>query len=277
MGNSARVSTAPDLLGDLDDGRRAALAARLEEAGAVLGAVRYGAVLQVGAGRAVLNPDSPLVSGGHAWGLDGSPDAVEAALLALPRVFADAGKRRVVVSASPSSAPELELLAEESGYEAAEETATLVLTRAALLVEGEPGRTTRPLPEEREHEAGPLLADVHGWSAAVERRVHTVLGHRFDDPRHLTMAAFEGEELVGLATGFLAGGAGQVVDVAVRAGRRRRGTGSALCSAVAAALVTRGAELVWLTVEAGGTAERLWGRLGFEAAYDAVQYVLPLE
>lgn len=277
MGNSARMSTAPGLLDDLDDGRRAALAARLEEAGATLGAVRYGALLQVGAARVVLNPDSPLLSGGHAWGLDAAPAAVEATLHALPRFFADAGKRGVVVSVSPSSAPEVELLAEESGYQAAEETSTLVLTRPALLVEGEPGRTTRPLAEDREHEAVPLLADVHGWSAPVERRVHTVLGHRLDDPRHLTVAALEGDELVGLATGFLSGGAGQVVGVAVRAGRRRRGTGSALCSAVAAALLLRGADIVWLAVEAGGTVERLWGRLGFEPAYDAVQYVLPLQ
>ena len=262
---------------DLDDAGRADLARSLEDAASALGAVRYGSRLRIGAASVVLNPDSPLVSGALATGIEGTPAAVEAALRTLPAVFGEAGLGRVVLSASPSCAPELELLAEETGYEAVEETTTLVLARPALLVQGEPGRTTRPLVEEREHLAVPLLADVHGWSARTERRMTTVLGHRLDDPRHLTMTAWEDDELVGLATGFSTGGLGQVVDVAVRAGSRRRGTGSALCSAVAAALLSRGAELVWMQVEAGGTVERLWGRRGFEPAWDAVQYVLPLE
>jgi hypothetical protein len=46
---------------------------------------------------------------------------------------------------------------------------------------------------------------------------------------------------------------------------------------VAAVLLGRGAEQVWLQVEAGGTVERACARLGFVPAYDAVTYVLPLE
>ena len=265
----------PDL--DLDDARRGDLARRVEDAAATLGALRYGSRLRIGAASVVLNPDSPLVSGAVATGLDGSPAAVETALRALPALFGEAGLRRVVLSASPSSAPELELLAEESGYEAVEETTTMLLTRPALLTEGEPGRSTLPLPEPEEHLAAPLVAEAHGWSSPVERRLQRLLGHRLDDPRHVTLAAHQSGELVGVATGFLHGGLGQVVDVSVRAGRRGRGTGRALAGGVAAVLLGGAAELVWLQVEAGGTVERSCASLGFAPAYDAVTYVLPLE
>jgi ribosomal protein S18 acetylase RimI-like enzyme len=110
----------------------------------------------------------------------------------------------------------------------------------------------------------------------VERRLRRLLGYRFDDARHLTFCAEEHGEVVGIATGFLHAGLGQVADVAVRPDARRRGTGSALCSAVATALLDRGAETVWLTTDAGGIVERSWSRLGFEPAYDAVGYVLGL-
>lgn len=270
-----QLSDDPDL--DLDDARRGELARRIEDAAATLGAVRYGSRLRVGAASVVLNPDSPLVSGCLAAGLDGSPAAVETALRTLPVVFAEAGLNRVVLSASPSSAPELELLAEESGYEAVEETTTMLLTRPARLVEGEPGRITLPLPEHEEPLVAPLVAEAHGWSLPVERRLQRLLGHRFDDPRHVTLAAYQSGELIGVATGFLHADLGQVVEVSVRTGRRGRGTGRALASGVAAVLLGRGAELVWLQVEAGGTVERACASLGFAPAYDAVTYVLPLE
>jgi len=265
----------PDL--DLDDDRRGELARRLEDAAATLGAVRYGSRLRVGAARVVLNPDSPLASGALATGLDGSPAAVETTLRTLPAVFGQAGLTRVVLSASPSSAPELDLLAEENGYEAVEETTTMLLTRPALLADGEPGRSTLPLPEPEEHLAAPLVAEAHGWSRPVERRLQRLLGHRFDDPRHVTLAAHRSGELVGVASGFLHGGVGQLVDVSVRTGHRSRGTGRALASGVTAVLLGRGAELVWLQVEAGGSVERACASLGFAPAYDAVTYVLPLE
>jgi GNAT superfamily N-acetyltransferase len=263
---------------DLDDDRRAALARVLESAEGALGAVRYGSRLRVGLADVVLNPDSPLASGGRATGLDGAPGSVEATLRLLPGVFADAGLPRVLVHASPSSAPELPLLAEELGYDAVEERTVLLLTLPHLLVEGEPGRSTVPLPERLEPDVAALVAEAHGWSRGVERRLHRVLGHRLDDPRHVAMAVVApGPELVGVATGFLSGEVGQVVDVVVRPGHRRRGAGSALASAVAAELLQRGAATVWGVTEAGGRTERLAAGLGFEPAYDAVTYVLALD
>jgi ribosomal protein S18 acetylase RimI-like enzyme len=261
---------------DLDDARQADLAGRLEAAHAALGCVRYGSLVRVGAARVVLNPDNPLRGGGLAFAVDGSPATADAALRALPGVFAEAGRDRVVLLASPSSAPELGLLAEEAGYQAVEETTTVLLTRPALLAEGEPGRITRPLRERHEPRLAPLLADVHAWPGAVERRLQVVLGHRLDDPRHVAVEAVDSDGLLGVATGFLVDGAGEVVDVAVRASSRRRGLGGALCSAVAATLLTRGADVVWASVEAGGTVERFFAALGFEPAYDAVSYVLAL-
>jgi GNAT superfamily N-acetyltransferase len=274
--------TAPEL--DLDDDRRAGLAGTLEAAQRTLAAVRYGSIFRIGVATVVLNPDDPLPSAGLASGLAGPPGRVEGTLHALPAVWAEAGLPEVRVSASPSSAPELELLAEESGYEAVEETTTMLLTRPARLAEGEPGRVTQVLRDADEHRVGPLLAEAHDWSEQVGRRLQVVMGHRLDDPRHLTMAAYQDGELGGIATGFLhaggrpghglGGGAiGQLVDIAVRPRFRSRGLGRALGSAVTAALLTRGAGLVWLSVDAGGRDERFCAGLGFESAYDAVTYI----
>jgi GNAT superfamily N-acetyltransferase len=272
----------PDL--DLDDDGRAALAATLEAAHRTLTAVRYGSVFQVGVATVVLNPDDPRPTAAVAAGLAGLPGRVETTLRLLPAVWAQAGLPAVLLTASPSSAPELELLAEENGYEAVEETTAMVLTRPARLAEGEPGRLTQVLRDDDEHRVAPLVAEAHDWSEALGRRLQVVTGHRLDDPRHLTMAAYEGGELAGIASGFLhvpvgrrgqAGGPlGQLAEVAVRRRARGRGLGSALASAVCAALLARGAELVWTSAEAGGRTERFLAALGFEPAYDAVTYRL---
>jgi GNAT superfamily N-acetyltransferase len=283
--------TAGDLELDLDDERRAGLAGALEAAQRTLTAVRYGSVFRIGVADVVLNPDDPLPSAGLATGLAGAPGRVEGTLHALPAVWAEAGLAEVRLSVSPSCASELELLAEESGYEAVEETTTMLLTRPARLAEGEPGRITQVLRDADEDRIGPFLAQAHDWSPQVGRRLQRLMGHRLDDPRHVTMAAYdltgEGVELAGVATGFLhvtgAGGRGaaralgQLVDVAVRPRSRRRGLGRALGSAVTAALLSRGADLVWLGVEAGGRDERFCAGLGFESAYDAVTYVRPVQ
>ncbi|MGZ6804810.1 MAG: hypothetical protein ACXVFU_17350, partial [Nocardioidaceae bacterium] len=146
---------------DLDDDRKAGLAATLEEAARVLAAVRYGSVFRLGPAHVVLNPDNPVATGSFASGLDGDLGMVERTLLALPLVWREAGRQQVVVVASPSSVPELELLAEECGYEAAEETTTMLLTDPRQLVDGEPGILVRPLPERDEGLVGPLLARAH--------------------------------------------------------------------------------------------------------------------
>ena len=255
---------------ELDDDRRHGLARTLEEAQRALCQVRYGAVFPFGPGHAVLNPDNPLAVGSFASGFSGDLGLVETSLLTLPAVWGEAGRRQVVVVASPSSVPELDLLAEECGYEAAEETTTLLLTDPRQLLEGEPGAVTRPLPEDDEGRVGALVAAAHDWSTATGARLQVVMGHRLDDPRHLAFGAWEGGELVGVATGFLFGAVGQLVEVSVARHSRRRRHGRALASAVAATLLQRGAELVWASVEAGGLTERFLGDLGFEPAYDAV-------
>lgn len=266
-----------DTLDDDDEDRLEALAGTLEDAARTRAAVRYGTAFRFGAAHVVLNPDDPLPSAGFASGLAGDPGLVETTLRALPQVFAEAGRACAVVLSSPSSAPELELLAEETGYEAVEESAVLLLTAPDRLVEAEPGILTRLLPERDEHLVAPLLAEAHGWSPAVGRRLQRSVGHRLDDPRTVAFAAYEGEDLVGVATGFSHGGLGQLVHVGVREDARRRSRGRALASAVAATLVVRGARLVWATVEARSRAERFAAGLGFEPAYDTVTYLRPVD
>lgn len=262
---------------ELDDDRKAGLAATLEEAARVLSAIRYGTSFPFGPARVVLNPDNPLATASFASGLDGDLGLVERTLLALPLVWKEAGRSQVVVLASPSSAPELDLLAEECGYEAAEELTTMLLTDASQLVDGEPGILVRPLPEEDEGFVGALIARAHDWSPKVGQRLQVVQGHRLDDPRHLAFGAWEQGRLVGVATGFLHGATGQVANVAVEKGSRGHRLGRALASATAATLLVRGAKLVWLTAEASSRAERFFAGLGFEPAYDAVLFTTPVD
>ena len=261
---------------ELDDDRRSGLAAALEDAHRALCQVRYGAVFPFGSASVVLNPDNPLAVGSFAAGFQGDLGVVEQSLLALPLVWAEAGRHQVVVVASPSSVPELDLLAEECGYEAAEEVTTMLLTDLRQLVDGEPGLLTRPLPEEDEGYVGSLVAAAHDWSPAVGQRLQVVMGHRMDDPRHVAVGSWEAGRLVGVATGFLTGATGQVVEVSVERGARRRSHGRALASAVAATLLQRGAELVWASTEAGGLTERFLAGLGFEPAYDSVCFTAPV-
>ncbi|MFN2537411.1 MAG: GNAT family N-acetyltransferase [Mycobacteriales bacterium] len=234
--------------------------------------MRYGSVFAFGAAQVVINPDNPVAVGSFASGLDGDLGLIEKTLLALPLVWAEAGKHHVVVLASPSSAPELDLLAEECGYEAAEEITTLLLTDPAQLLEGEPGILTRPLPEDDEGRVGPLIAAAHDWSLSVGKRLQVVQGHRLDDPRHVAVGAWQDEELIGVATGFLHGSIGQLVEVSVARHARGRRYGRALVSGVAAALLQRRAKVVWAGPEAGGLVERFFLGLGFAPAYDCVVF-----
>jgi ribosomal protein S18 acetylase RimI-like enzyme len=262
---------------DLDGDRQAGLAATLEEAARALSAVRYGQAFRLGRAQVVLNPDNPLATGSFASGLDGDLGMVERTLLALPLVWKEAGRSQVVVLASPSSAPELELLAEECGYEAAEEHTTMLLTDPRQLVDGEPGILVRPLPEQDEGLLGTLIAKSHDWGPKVGARLQVVQGHRLDDPRHVAFGAWEGGELVGVGTGFQHGATGQVVEVAVLREHRNRRLGRALASAVAATLLQRGVKLVWLSAEAGSLVEAFFGGLGFEPAYDVTMFTAPVD
>ena len=262
---------------DLDPDRQAGLAGTLEQAARALAAVRYGTSFRLGRAHIVLNPDDPRATASFASGLDGDLGLVQRTLLSLPSVWQEAGRSQVVLLSSPSCVPELDLLAEECGYEAAEEVSTLLLTAPERLVEGEPGRVVRPLPEQDEGRVGALLALAHGWSPGLGRRLQVVQGHRLDDARHVAFGAWEDGELVGLATGFRHGAVGQVAHVAVDPAAQGRRTGRALASAVAATLLGQGVRLVWCTVEARSAVEGLFAGLGFEPAYDAVLLTCPAQ
>ncbi|MDQ6648948.1 MAG: hypothetical protein M3Z02_02320 [Actinomycetota bacterium] len=261
---------------DLTGSRRAAFATLVEDAQRALGRIRYGSVFRVGTATVVLNPDSPLASANFAGTLTGSPAAAQATLELLPVVWAEADRSAVVLLDSPSCLPELSLLAEETGYEAAEELAVLVLTDPAALVQGEPGRLARPVAEQEEWQVAGVLAEAFGWSEQVARRHGVVLGHRLDDPRFLALGAGEGGSfdgpLVAVATAFVDAGLGLVSEVAVLPDARGSRLGRPVASAAVAMCLARGARIVALSTEAGGTAEGFWAGLGFEPAYDTVAY-----
>lgn len=260
---------------DLSPGHVAALAGRVEETRRALARVRYGAVFRVGVAACVLNPDSPLPADNFAASLAGGAPQVQATLERLPIVFAEAGRPEVVVHDSPSCSPELGLLAEETGYEAVEESAVLVLHRPARLAEGEPGRIVAPVTEAEELRVADVLSDAANYGSAVRRELAAVVGHRLDDPRYSVWAARVDGELAGVAASFLDGGIGLVCDLAVLPGARRRGLGRALVSGAAASCLTAGAELVCAFGETRGPGERFWTSLGFEPAYDEVTYIYP--
>jgi GNAT superfamily N-acetyltransferase len=272
---AGNIGTVAEL--DLDARRQALLAEFVEDTARALARIRYGSVFDVGAARVVLNPDSPLPSANFAGTVRGSPGKAAATVRMLPAVWRDAGRDTVTLLDSPSCVPELGVIAEEAGYEAVEEGAVLVLAERAALVEGEPGRTVRPLPEDQEHLVAGLVADASGYSGAVERALRDVYGQRLDDARTSAWATVEDGELVGVALGFVDIGVGLVTDVAVRADRRGRGAGRALVSAAAADCLRRGATVVCANVEAGGAAEAFWHHLGFAPVCPTVTYLLRVD
>jgi GNAT superfamily N-acetyltransferase len=261
---------------DLDVRRQAMLAELVEDTTRALGRIRYGSVFGVGVAKVVLNPDSPLATANFAGTVTGSPGLAEEALALLPAVWAEAGRHTVVLLQSPSCVPELGVIAEEYDYEAAEESAVMVLAEPAALVEDEPGRTVRPLTEREEIELAGLLADAMGYSEDVEIALREGLDQRLDDPRVAAWGVAEHGELAGVALSFVDLGVGLVSEVAVRPERRGHGIGRALASAAAADCLRRGAQVVALSAEAGGATERFWTHLGFATAYETVTYLLHL-
>lgn len=262
---------------DLSEGALPGLARRVEDTQRALGRIRYGSVFTVGSARVVLNPDSPLASANFAATVTGDPGDAEETLAALPFVFAEAGRSQVVLVDSPSSLPELSILAEEGGYEGVDEDTVLLLTDPAALMEGEPGRVAVPLPEADEHQIVPLLAEAFEWSSRVRSRVTASIGHKLDDPQVAAFAAYDDDAVAAIALAFVRGAVGQVTDLAVRPEARGRRLGRAVASAAAADCLRRGAETVFAVAEARGVRERFWSRLGFTAAYDAVTYVQRLD
>ena len=258
---------------DLSDAAVATLAARVEAQQRAFGAIRYGSVFRVGAARVVLNSDAPLATANFAGTVTGSPAAAEAALAHLPTVWSEAEVAPVILLASPSCIPELPVIAEESGYEAVEETSVMVLADKAALVEDEPGIVARPV-SDRDAPAvlADVLADAFGYAPGVERALADVMGQRLDDPRVEAVVAEERGETVGAAFAFVQGDLAYVTDTGVRPERAGAGLGRALGSAAAARCLARGARVVWLATEAGGRVERFWSGLGFAPAYTAVTY-----
>lgn len=258
---------------DLSEAALPGLAHRIEDTQRALARIRYGSVFTIGSARVVLNPDSPLTSANFAATVTGDPGVAEETLAALPFVFAEAGRSQVVLVDTPSSLPELSILAEELGYEGVDEDTVLVLTDPASLMEGEPGRVAVPLPEADEDQVVPLLAEAFEWSSRVRARATTSVGHRLDDPRVGAFAAYDDDALAAVALAFVHGAVGQVTDLAVRPEARGRRLGRAVASAAAADCLRRGAETVFTAAEARGVRERFWSQLGFTPAYDAVTYV----
>ena len=250
----------------------------VESAQRALGRIRYGSDLRIGTAALVLNPDSPLVTANMVTEVGGSPAAAAAALAALPAVFVDAGRREVVLVSSPSSLPELDVVAEEAGYLAIDEGAVLLLAEPGLLVEHEPGVRVVLLRERDEPDLSTLLIDAYGWPAGVEGKLALSLGHRLDDPRVRVFAAYEQGGLVGAALSFLfadsSATVGIVSEIAVRVASRRRGLGRALTSAAASDLLSRGAHRVIVAVDAASVAERMCVDIGFEPAYETITYSL---
>ena len=257
---------------DASEDRLPLLARRLEDHQRAYAAIRYGSVFRVGVARVVLNPDSPLAASNFASTLTGSPDAADVTLQRLPVVWEEHGIAPVILLDSPSSLPELGVLAEELDYEAAEELAVMVLAHPDRLVEGEPGRLAVPARATDEHAIGDVLSDAFGYSSHVEAALPELIGQRLDDPRVVAVGAERDGELAAAAMAFVDGELGCIGEVGVRPEARGHGLGRAVASAAAAQCLARGARLVWLSTEAGGLVERFWQHLGFVEAYDAITY-----
>ena len=257
---------------DADEDRLAVLARRLEDHQRAYAAIRYGSIFRVGLARVVINPDSPLAASNFAASLSGPPDAADVTLQELPHVWADHGIAPVILLDSPSSLPELGVLAEELDYEAAEELAVMVLAHPQRLVEGEPGRLAVPVGDAGEQEIAAVLTDAFDYSERVEAQLPDLIGQRLDDPRVIAVGARRDGDLAGVALAFVEGEVGLIAELGVRSAHRGHGIGRAVASAAAAECLTRGARLVWLSTEAGGLVERFWQGLGFVEAYDAITY-----
>jgi GNAT superfamily N-acetyltransferase len=259
------------------------LAPQVEDAQRAVGRLRYGSIFRVGLATVVLNPDSPLVAANFAAGLAGDPDAAVDTLRALPTVFAEAGRTEAVVVDSPSSLPELDLVCDETGYEAVEE--------GLVLQAFDPGshpQVVAPVPsgarlavglhEGDEVAAAALFADAYGMGSGVGRALVRTLGHRLDDPNTVVTAAYDDQSgrLVGLGLGFVAGDLGLVTELATGLAHRHRGLGATLARALIGELAARGSRRALVTAEAGGRIERFWTGLGFEPAYETTTYVRPI-
>ncbi|HEY8371196.1 MAG TPA: GNAT family N-acetyltransferase [Pseudonocardiaceae bacterium] len=259
----------------LDETRARRLAELVETCRLASGAVRYGRIGRVGCARVVVNPYDPLPGGNHACALDGTPAEVGATLLRLEQTFADVGRAEAVVYASPTTVEEIDGIADDAGWQAAEEL-------VAVVCRGEPApadRWTGPAPRPAQDADLPavtaLLGDELGlpWGGGPKLIRH--LGHRLDDPRCLLLVVDDPGLFrpAGVLSGFVDRGIGLVEQVVVRAGRRRHGLGAALVAEAVRRLREAGALVVAGYVAEGGSEERFAEHCGFRGAYPVVTYV----
>lgn len=248
------------------------LATTIEAARLSSGAVREGRVGQVGAANVVVNPGSPLTAANHACGLWGTLAEVASTLLRLEDTFAEAGRSEAVVYASPSTVAEIEGIADDAGWRAVEENVCMMLRSEAAGAVGEsPVRTAR-----QDDLAGiaELMGDETGLSETGESRLARNLGQRIDDPRCLLGVVDDTgvDRVAGIVSGFVEHGVGIVDHVAVRTGRRGRGTGRALLASAVDEARRRGARMVTGYAAAGGSDERFAEACGFESVYEVTTY-----
>jgi GNAT superfamily N-acetyltransferase len=127
----------------------------------------------------------------------------------------------------------------------------------------------------RAHAASIRLFDVTERTAveqlqALEREVLIPAGRRW-------LTVREDGEPVAFAAFLVLEGAGFLDHVVTFPAARRRGYAGALARAAVAEVVATGVRRTFLLAEAGGTAERIYGRLGFERVGFLVSWLSPLE
>ncbi|GGM41795.1 hypothetical protein GCM10012275_10950 [Longimycelium tulufanense] len=265
----------------LDDAHARDLATLVEDSRLIAGAVRYGRVGRVGCARVVVNTDDPLPTGNHACALTGTPSQVGATLLKLERTFADVGRREAVVYASPTTEAEIEGIADDAGWYAADEELAMVYQPAADRPALRHAGMVRPATDTDLPGVVELLGDDLGLPLGGGDKLTRYLGQRLDDPRCLLLVADDPglERVLGCVVGFAdrpgvpGGGIGLLEHVVVRPGRRRHGWGWALVDAAVRAAHEAGALLVVTHVAEGSGAEWFVEACGFTAAYPVTSYV----
>ncbi len=266
---------------DLLDPRQAReLAGRVEVAQLASGSIRYGRVGKVGAASVVLNTQNPLPAGNYACGLWGSLGEVARTLGWLEQTFADVGRAEAILYASPTTVDEIEGLADDFGWRAVQEDVVLLHRRDQQRVRPRGAGEPRAVEDSDLAGIAALFADDVDLPASGQTRLTRHIGHRSDDARCAILVSDDldnAERLAGFAMGFVEHGVALVDHVVVRAGRRRRGVGRALVTALVEQLRASGARLVAWQVEEGGGGQRFAEAVGFDVVYPVTAYARRVE
>ncbi|MDP9394097.1 MAG: GNAT family N-acetyltransferase [Actinomycetota bacterium] len=249
-----------------------ALAQLVESSARAAGALRYGSILRVGTATAVVNPDSPFLLGNAAGAVGGTPAQATATLRALESLYVEAGREEAVVVGSPTSLPELDLVADEAGWSAVEEGVVAVAALGGLVPAAGRPCAVRPFADADLPAVAGLLADAAGLPGGAEQALLRHVGHRVEDPRALVLVAARDEQPAGVLLAVADRGLAVVTDLAVDLRARHKGLGTALVAQAVALLADRGASLLAAPAEAGGVAQRFWERAGLTEAYATTTY-----